>query len=126
MQTASAKAKGRLGQQEVAAQILAVFDSLTQNDIYSRPMSSPLDDLMLSQKALNHVYCDGWEIKRRSRIGICRWIEQVIKRKAKRPIVCFREDRKANWYCMLQLTDLLNLLKMAQHEIPRQQNSNGS
>jgi hypothetical protein len=121
MQTASAKAKGREGQKEVVSKILATFfTTLTERDVYSRPMGSQGEDLMMSPEAFKCVYFDDWEIKRRSRIGICRWIEQVIKRKSTKPIVCFREDRKQDWYCLIKLDDLLELLrKRTEYEMGR-------
>ena len=110
MQPASAKAKGRLGQQEVVALIDAKTSlGLDIGDIKSRPMGSQGEDLMLSPRALKRLYFDDWEVKRRNRISILRWIEQVFKRKSKKPIVCFREDR-GDWYCLVSLKDMLTLL----------------
>lgn len=115
MKTASRKAKGRLGQQEVCEKIYLKDLGLKIGDIESRPMSSPGDDLMLSPVGLEKLYFDGWEIKRRARISIIRWMEQVFKRKRKKPIVCFREDR-GEWYCMMRLEDVLELIKKSHDE----------
>ena len=110
MQPASAKAKGRLGQQEVVSEIDARNDlGLDRGDIKSRPMGSQGDDLMMSPRALKRLYFDDWEVKRRKRISVLRWFDQLFKRKSKRPIICCREDR-SDWYCIMRLSDLLELL----------------
>lgn len=116
MNTSTAKAKGRLGQQEIVAKILAeVKFKLQEGDIVSRPMGSQGDDLIMSPLALKSLYFDGWEIKRRAKVSICRWIEQCVKRKAKKPIVCVREDR-GEWLCIVRFDDLIKLIA-AQCEI---------
>ena len=110
MNTAGRKAKGRTGQQEVAAKLIAQKPfNLVTGDITSRPMGSQGNDLIMSPQALKRLYFDGWEIKRRSRVSVVRWIEQVLRRKAKKPIICFREDR-GDWYCLLKMDDVLALL----------------
>lgn len=110
MLPSSAKAKGREGQQEVVTQIDARNDlGLSPGDVKSRPMGSQGDDLMMSPLAFKRLYFDDWEIKRRKKISLLRWIDQVIKRKSKRPIVCFREDR-GEWYCTIRLSNMLELL----------------
>lgn len=116
MNTAGAKAKGRLGQQEVAAKLVSKAElKLQDGDITSRPMGSQGEDLIVSPWALKMVYFDDWEVKRRSRVSAVRWIEQVFKRKSKKPIVCFREDR-GEWYCLMKLDDTLELLARGAHE----------
>lgn len=110
MKTASAKAKGRLGQQEVAAKLMNKIElGLVSGDITSRPMGSQGEDLIVSPQAYKRLYFDDWEVKRRSRVAIIRWMEQVFKRKSKKAIVCFREDR-GEWYCLLKMDDVLELL----------------
>lgn len=52
MKTQSAKSKGRKLQQEVAKRIASFLD-LPEEDVVSRPMGSPGDDIMLSRKALD-------------------------------------------------------------------------
>lgn len=110
MQTSSAKAKGRLGQQEVCGKLTAKREiGLEEGEIASRPMGSQGDDIIAPPRALRQLYFDAWEVKRRAKIGICRWFDQVLRRKAKKPIVCFREDR-GEWYAMVRLDDLIELL----------------
>jgi hypothetical protein len=115
MNTSGKKNKGRIGQQEVRSKINQLFKSILQeDDIKSRPMSSPKEDLMLSPLAQDVLYHDDWEIKFWKRIAIIRWIEQALKREAKRPIVCFRENH-GDWYCMMKLDDALELIKGHYH-----------
>jgi hypothetical protein len=118
MQTASAKAKGRNGQQEVIRQIMDRMTqfSLTDDDLTSRPMGSSGDDIITSPRALKKLYFRPWEVKRRKKIALVRWIDQSLRSLGKKkvtephPIVCFREDH-GEWYCSLKLGDLLMLLE---------------
>lgn len=117
MYTSSAKAKGRTGQQEVIRRIMARLKlGLLDGDLTSRPMGSSGDDIIMSPQALKRLYFRPWEVKRRRKIALVRWIEQSLRSLGKKkvlephPIVCFREDH-GEWYCALALDDLLTLLE---------------
>ena len=113
MKTQSCKAKGRIGQQEVCKEILEFFPTLEKEDVRSRSMGSAGEDIMLSTKALYYLPFD-IEVKRRKKIGVCRFWEQAEFRTGEGshiPLVCFREDgKKANWFATLKLKDFLFLL----------------
>lgn len=117
MNTKGKKDKGRGGQNEVIALQMARKQALglQEGDLTSRSMGSQGDDIITSPNALKSLLFKPWEVKRRKRIGLVRWIEQAIGSLGKKcidvhPIVCFREDY-GQWYCALKLSDLLDLLE---------------
>lgn len=68
MKTSSCKAKARLLQQLVAKATIDAFPyELTTDDVVSRPMGSPGDDVLLSPKARNLLQNTRIECKNRER-----------------------------------------------------------
>lgn len=87
--TRSAKAKGRLGQQEVIKILLKTFVGLTEDDIRSTPMGSQGEDIMLSTAARERL---PWniEVKRGKAFNLvnaCKQAEARLK-----PLKCINKD----------------------------------
>ena len=112
----SAKNKGWLGQKEVIERISQISEfGLSEGDLISRSRGSQGEDIIMSPLAQNRLYFDDWEVKWYSKVRVCRWMDQVVKRKSKKPVVCFRENR-GDWYAMVRLDDLLNILAQLEHK----------
>ena len=79
MKTKSAKAKGRLGQQEVVKILLKAFPELNEDDIRSTPMGSPGEDILLSAAARKWV---PWniEVKRGKAFNLVKAVKQADAR----------------------------------------------
>lgn len=111
MKTASAKAKGRLGQQEVVKILLKTFSELAEDDIRSCPMGSQGEDVILSPKAREIIPWD-IEVKRGKAFNLVKACKQAINRKSKHePVGIGRYDRDKKWYACVELDYLLKLLE---------------
>ena len=115
-----AKAKGRKGQQEVAALLLSYVNKkwpgeYSENDFRSRPMGSPGDDIMLSP-AVSKILPLDIEVKRRKEATHIRWLRasesRAFKSKAKvTPVLLCRQDHEVGeWYATIKAEILFKLL----------------
>lgn len=104
------KNKGRLGQQEVCKLILDNFEDLEPDDVRSNPMGSDGEDILLSPKARRTLLNTQIEVKRKKKIGACRFMEQSENHGPHKPVAVFREDR-GPWYATISLDFLFDLFK---------------
>ncbi len=110
-----AKALGREGQKRVRDILLKAFPTLEEDDIYSRPMGSPGEDLMLSPKARKLLPFD-IEVKYGKQVNLIRACQQAEQesrgRKGNKPLAvgCYRLEKPQQFYCCLKLEDLLEIL----------------
>lgn len=111
---AYSKSLGRQGQKKVRDILLKHFPQLEEDDIYSRPMGSPGEDLMLSPKARKLLPFD-IEVKYGKQVNLIRanqQAEQESRGKGKPlSIGCYRLEKPQQFYCCLKLEDLLELLQ---------------
>src|SRR5665213_2833496 len=105
---AYSKALGRKGQKEVQKILLKAFPELEDDDIYSRPMGSQGEDLMLSAKARKLLPFD-IEIKHAQQVNLIRANQQAEQecRSKHTPLAIgsYRLDKPKQWYCCLKLED---------------------
>lgn len=108
------KSLGRKGQKEVRDILLKSFPSLEEDDIYSRPMGSQGEDLMLSPKARKLLPFD-IEVKFGKQVNLIRANQQAEQESRKKGIPlavgCYRLERPKQWYCCLKLEDFLNIIR---------------
>lgn len=101
MKAQSAKAKGRLGQQEIVKLLLKALPGLQEEDIRSTSMGAPGRDILLSTAALEAIpWCI--EVKRRKKIAALDFLTQADynSKEGEEPIVFCREDR-GRWVVMM-------------------------
>lgn len=110
--TKSAKAKGRLGQQEIRDRLLETFPHFHPDDIKSTVMGDSGEDIQLSPAA-RKVIPLAIEVKRRKNDlkTVYNYIEQASSHKGGEPVVFFRSDRKP-WVVMVGLEHYMDLLKV--------------
>lgn len=108
------KALGREGQKKVRDILLSAFPDLEEDDIYSRPMGSPGEDLMLSPAARKHLPFD-IEIKYGKQVNLIRANQQAEgesrNKYAPLSVGCYRLEKPQVFYACLKLEDLLAILK---------------
>lgn len=108
------KALGRQGQKEVRDILLAAFPDLEEDDIYSRPMGSPGEDLMLSPKARKVLPFD-IEVKYGKQVNLIRACQQAAAecRGKHTPLAvgCYRLEKPKTFYVCLKLEDFLEIIK---------------
>lgn len=92
MRPASAKAKGRKGQQLVRDLILELFPSLEPDDVRSTAMGSPGEDLLLSPAARKLVPYQ-IESKNKARSQIHTYYDQAKTHGDYEPLVVVKMDR---------------------------------
>ena len=111
------KALGREGQTKVRDILLSAFSELQEDDIYSRPMGSPGEDLMLSPAARKKLPFD-IEVKYGKQINLIRANQQAQAECRGKHIPlsvgCYRLEKPQQWYACLKIEDLLNILKTGQ------------
>ena len=106
----SAKAKGRLGQQEVRDTILKTFTHLTPDDVRSTAMGQNGDDIQLSPKA-REVLPLSIEVKRRKDFAtLYNYYDQAKQEGQYEPVVFLRGDRK-EWLTVVSMDHYMSLLK---------------
>lgn len=107
----SNKNKGRLGQQEVCKILLDYFPALEEDDVVSRPMGSPGEDIMLSPAARRLIPFN-IEVKRGKAFNVVKAVKQAeVEGRSKYPGVGVgRYDNDKQWYACVRLEVLLNLL----------------
>ena len=71
----SAKAKGREFQKKIVQLLLDAFPDLEKDDITSRSMGSPGEDILLSPRARSR-FGFSVECKHRAKIAVYDWLEQ--------------------------------------------------
>jgi hypothetical protein len=111
--TKTAKAKGRLGQQEIRDRLLEEFPEFEPDDIKSTTMGDTGADIQLSPSAKRRLNLAA-EVKRRQGGGksFYDWMAQA-KRHAKNgedAAVFFRADRKP-WMVVIDLDYYMKLLR---------------
>lgn len=108
--TASAKAKGRLGQQEVRDRLLKAFPELHPDDIKSQIMGVNGEDIVLSPRA-REVLPLSIEVKRRKDFKtLYAYMRQAEQDKIFEPIVFLRGDRQ-EWLSICKADYFVELLK---------------
>ena len=109
-----AKQLGRTGQKKVRDIILKHFSDLEEDDVYSRPMGSPGEDLMLSPKARKLLPFD-IEVKYGKSLNLIRACQQASAESRGKHIPlavgCYRLEKPETWYCCLKFDDFLELIK---------------
>jgi len=110
--TKSAKAKGRLGQQEVRDKLLETFPDLHPDDIKSTVMGDSGEDIQLSPAARKIIPLS-IEVKRRKNDlrTVYNYIDQASSHKGGEPVVFYRSDRKP-WVVMIGMEHYMSLLKV--------------
>ena len=107
----SAKAKGRLGQQEIRDKLLETFPEFEKDDIQSAIMGDTGADIKLSPQARKRLPL-AIEVKRRKgeMRTIYGYIEQAYKHGNGEPVVFFRSDYKP-WVVMIGLEHYMDLIR---------------
>lgn len=107
----SAKAKGRMGQQEIRDTLLEAFPQLHPDDIKSTVMGDTGADIQLSPRARELIPLS-IEVKRR-KTGlktVYDWMDQATHHGKNPPVVFYRADRKS-WLVVCELPHYIELLK---------------
>lgn len=112
--TRSNKNKGALGQKEVMKMIYDHVEGLEEGDLVSNPMGNPGEDIWMSPAA-RKKFPYQVEVKRKKRIGACRYMEQASEHGHHTPLAFFREDRKP-WFVMMHVGEFFELLKKANRD----------
>ena len=108
--TASAKAKGRKGQQEIRDRLLKAFPELHPDDIKSQIMGVNGEDIVLSPRA-REVLPVSIEVKRRKTFkGLYDFMDQAVQDGLYEPLVFLRGDRE-EWLALCKADYLVELLK---------------
>ena len=107
----SAKAKGRLGQQEIRDKLLESFPHFEKDDIKSAIMGDTGADIQFSPQARKRLPLS-IEIKRRKNElkTVYTYIEQAVKHNTGEPVVFYRSDHRP-WVVMIGLEHYTDLLK---------------
>lgn len=105
---ASAKNKGREFQKKVVQLLLETFPELAKDDITSRSMGAPGEDILLSPKARMRIPFS-IECKHRASIAIYAWLEQRLG-ETYPPIVFAKANHKEPLVVMFA-EDFLKLIK---------------
>ena len=110
----SAKAKGRLGQQEIRDKLLETFPEFEKGDIKSAIMGDTGEDIQFSPQAKKRLPLS-IEVKRRKGElkTVYSYMEQALKHSLNtsgEPVVFFRSDHRP-WVVMIGLQHYMDLLK---------------
>lgn len=107
----SAKAKGRLGQQEIRDKLLETFPQFEPDDIKSTVMGDTGCDIQLSPAARKKIPLS-IEVKRRKNDfkTAYGYLQQATNHGKGEPVVFYRSDRKP-WLVMIGLDHYMDLLK---------------
>ena len=107
----SAKAKGRLGQQEIRDKLLESFPHFEKDDIKSAIMGDTGADIQFSPQARKRLPLS-IEIKRRKNElkTVYTYIEQAVKHNTGEPVVFYRSDHRP-WVVIIGLEHYMDLLK---------------
>ena len=109
--TRAAKAKGRLGQQEIRDALLKTFNHLEPDDVKSTVMGDTGADIQLSPAARKLIPIS-IEVKRRKSAlkTVYAWMSQANNHTDNPPIVFYRSDRE-KWLVVSELDHYIKLLK---------------
>lgn len=109
MSAKSVKAKGRLGQQDVARIIREKLD-LPEDDVVSRPMGSPGADIMLSRKALERMPFD-IEVKTLAAFVGYKFLDQASRRAGdgREPLAVVKGNRK-RWLAVMDFESFMDMV----------------
>jgi hypothetical protein len=109
--TRTAKAKGRLGQNEIRDKILETFPELEPDDVKSTTMGDSGEDIQLSPAARRKIPIT-IEVKRRKSAlkTVYSYIEQAKSHAKGEPVVFFRSDRMP-WVVMIGVDHYMELIK---------------
>jgi hypothetical protein len=107
----SAKAKGRLGQQEIRDKLLESFPHFEKDDIKSAIMGDTGADIQFSPQARKRLPL-AIEVKRRKgeMKTVYSYMEQAVKHNTGEPVVFYRSDHRP-WVVMIGLEHYMDLLK---------------
>ena len=107
----SAKAKGRLGQQEIRDKLLESFPHFEKDDIKSAIMGDTGADIQFSPQARKRIPLS-IEVKRRKNElkTVYTYIEQAVKHNTGEPVVFYRSDHRP-WVVMIGVEHYMDLLK---------------
>ena len=110
----SAKAKGRLGQQEIRDKLLETFPEFEKDDIQSAIMGDTGEDIQFSPQAKKRLPLS-IEVKRRKGElkTVYSYMEQALNHSLNtsgEPVVFFRSDHRP-WVVMIGLQHYMDLLK---------------
>tara|TARA_B100000212_G_scaffold318286_1_gene274615 strand:- start:396 stop:764 length:369 start_codon:yes stop_codon:yes gene_type:complete len=110
----SAKAKGRLGQQEIRDKLLETFPEFEKGDIKSAIMGDTGEDIQFSPQAKKRLPLS-IEVKRRKGElkTVYSYMEQALNHSLNtsgEPVVFFRSDHRP-WIVMIGLQHYMDLLK---------------
>ena len=110
----SAKAKGRLGQQEIRDKLLETFQEFEKGDIKSAIMGDTGEDIQFSPQAKKRLPLS-IEVKRRKGElkTVYSYMEQALNHSLNtsgEPVVFFRSDHRP-WVVMIGLQHYMDLLK---------------
>ena len=110
----SAKAKGRLGQQEIRDKLLETFPEFEKGDIKSAIMGETGEDIQFSPQAKKRLPLS-IEVKRRKGElkTVYSYMEQALNHSLNtsgEPVVFFRSDHRP-WVVMIGLQHYMDLLK---------------
>ena len=107
----SAKAKGRLGQQEIRDKLLETFPEFEKDDIQSAIMGDTGADIKLSPKARKRLPL-AIEVKRRKgeMKTVYSYIEQAVSHGTGEPVVFYRSDHRP-WVVMIGLEHYMDLIR---------------
>jgi|TARA_R110000751_G_scaffold50817_1_gene111985 hypothetical protein len=107
----SAKAKGRVGQQEIRDKLLETFPEFEPDDIKSTTMGDTGEDIQLSPAARKKLPIT-IEVKRRKSglKTVYGYMNQATNHGKGDPVVFFRADRNP-WVVITELDHYMDLLK---------------
>lgn len=109
MKTSSAKSKGRRLQQRIAEVIRKTF-GLSEEDVFSLPMSCQGEDIKLSEKAREY-FPFSVESKNVEKLNIWEALKQAESGNRKyKPLLIFSRNRSED-YCALKFSDFVSILK---------------
>ena len=109
--TRAAKAKGRLGQNEIRDKILKTFPELEPDDVKSTTMGDSGEDIQLSPAARKKIPIT-IEVKRRKSAlkTVYGWMAQADNHTDNPPVVFYRSDRQ-KWLVVTELDHYIKLLR---------------
>ena len=107
----SAKAKGRVGQQEIRDKLLETFPEFEPDDIKSTTMGDTGEDIQLSPAARKKLPIT-IEVKRRKSglKTVYGYMNQATNHGKGEPVVFYRSDRNP-WIVIVEVDHYLDLLK---------------
>ena len=115
MKTKSCKAKGRLLQKKIAEDILNTFPELTPDDVASRPMSQPGEDVMMSKAAKEKIPFS-FEAKNTERFSAWAAFEQAKRNSEERRAVVVAKRNGSEPLCLMEWSTALEMMRVCSKE----------